>query len=77
MVLGWREGRMNRFDAEFWNGFLKGLNAAQFELNEVEEKADETESEGIKISKATLKELKEKVEKLHSEDILMFLRQYR
>ena len=68
---------MNRFDAEFWNGFLKGLNAAQFELNEIEEKADETESEGIKISKATLKELKEKVEKLHSEDILMFLRQYR
>ena len=68
---------MNRFDAEFWNGFLKGLNAAQFELNEIEEKADKTESEGIKISKATLTVLKEKVEKLHSEDILMFLRQYR
>ncbi len=68
---------MNRFDAEFWNGFLKGLNAAQFELNEIEEKAEVSESDGIKISLAALKELKEKVEKLHSEDILMFLRQYR
>lgn len=56
---------------------MKGLNAAQIELNEVEGKADETESEGIEISKATLKELKEKMEKLQSEDILMFLRQYR
>ncbi len=28
-------------------------------------------------AKFKLKELKEKVEKLHSEDILMFLRQYR
>jgi hypothetical protein len=68
---------MNRFDQEFWNGFLKGLNAAQFELNEMEEKSKKGESDGIRISIATLKELKEKVEKLHSEDILMFLRQYR
>ncbi|MGC8562129.1 MAG: hypothetical protein ACP5NO_02880, partial [Thermoplasmata archaeon] len=50
---------MNKFDIEFWNGFLKGLNAAQFELNEIEETANETESEGIKISKATLKELED------------------
>ena len=35
------------------------------------------ETGGIKISIATLKELKEKVERLHSEDVLMFLRQYR
>lgn len=59
---------MNQFEAEFWNGFLKVLNAAQFELNGIEEK---TESEGIEISK----ELKKKVGKLHSEEILMFLRQ--
>ena len=56
---------------------MKGLNAAEFELNHMEDKAGKTEQEGIKISKATLKELKEKVERLHSEDILMFLRQYR
>lgn len=68
---------MNRFDIEFWNGFLKGLNAAEFELSEIEEKSDKTFSEGIKISKATVKELKKKVERLHSEDVLMFLRQYR
>jgi hypothetical protein len=68
---------MNAFDREFWNGFLKGLNAAEFELNEIEEKASRAETEGVKVSKATLKELKEKVERLHSEDVLMFLRQYR
>lgn len=49
----------------------------KFELSEIEEKAGEVETEGIKISKATLKELKEKVEKLHSEGILVFLSQYR
>lgn len=35
---GWREGRINRFDAQFWNGFLKRLNAAEVDPNEVEEK---------------------------------------
>ncbi len=68
---------MNRFDTEFWNGFLKGINAAEFELNKIKDEAGEGEIDGIKVSLATLKELKEKVEKLHSEDILMFLRQYR
>jgi hypothetical protein len=53
---------------------LKGLNAAEFELNEVKENSKECETDGIRISKATLKE---KFEKLHLEDVLMFLRQNR
>ena len=56
---------------------MKGLNAAEFELNTLEDNAGKTEQEGIKVSKATVEELKKKVERLHSEDILMFLRQYR
>ena len=68
---------MNKLDQEFWNGFLKGLNAAEFELNTLEDNARKAEQEGIKVSKATVEELKKKVERLHSEDILIFLRQYR
>ena len=68
---------MNRFDIEFWNGFLKGVAAVEFELEQIEEKAEVTETEGIKISRSTVKDLKKKVERLGSEDVLDFLRQYR
>ena len=32
---------MNRFDMEFWNGFLKGVIAAEHQVKEIEEKSDE------------------------------------
>jgi len=65
---------MEKSDIEFWNGFLKGIAAAEIELERIEDKAGETEEEGIKVSRAVLRELKEKVERLHGEDVLAYLK---
>lgn len=67
---------MNRFDMEFWNGFLKGVLAAEHQLIDMVEKSAESSGEGLNVAINILKELKDRTEKLHSEDVRAFLRQY-
>ena len=67
---------MNRFDMEFWNGFLKGVIAAEHQLSDLESKAANSAVEGIKIAIDVIRDLKDRTEKLHSEDIRDFLSQY-
>ena len=68
---------MNRFVAEFWNGFLKGVLAAEQELRELEEKTNDITKEGIQVSIHIIKDLKHKAERLHGEDVRNFLRQWK
>ncbi len=67
---------MDKPDVEFWNGFLKGINAVIAEIEETKENINKAEVKGIEISLKTAYDLKEKVEKLHTKDILLFLEKY-
>ncbi|MEM3845485.1 MAG: hypothetical protein QXU98_07275 [Candidatus Parvarchaeota archaeon] len=67
---------MNRFDLEFWNGFLKGVIASEQEIKALEEKGV-ADREGIKLALSTIMDLKAKVEDLHGEDVRNFLRQWK
>ena len=59
---------MNREDQRFWEGFLKGILACELVAG------DAKDAEG---AMAEIRKLKHQTERLHSEDILMFLRQYK
>ena len=67
---------MDKPDIEFWNGFLKGINAVIAEIEETKENINKAEVKGIEISLKIVYDLKEKVEKLHTKDILLFLEKY-
>ncbi len=60
---------MNKFDVQFWNGVLKGIEIAREEL-------EESEKSGCEECIKKLSEVREKVLKLHGEDIRSFLKQY-
>ena len=51
----------------FWEGFLEGIMACEFVTKDAKE--------GEKAT-AEIRKLKHQTERLHSEDILMFLKQY-
>ena len=68
---------MNRFDMEFWNGFLKGVIAAEYQLIDMEAKVADSTLEGIRVAIDVIRDLKDRTEKLHSEDVRTFLRQYK
>ncbi|MEM3846879.1 MAG: hypothetical protein QXU98_14380 [Candidatus Parvarchaeota archaeon] len=68
---------MNRFDLEFWNGFLKGIIAAEQEIKDLEERKTADNREGIALALSAIQNLKSKVEDLHGEDVRKFLREWK
>ena len=66
---------MNKYDLEFWNGFLKGLISARQEIEPIMEKTPD--SEGVRTALSAIDSLKSRVEGLHGEDVRNFLRQWK
>ena len=64
---------MKREDIEFWNGVLKGMLAAEGELDRVSKRANETAGKGIRISRVAIRDLRRKVERLHGESLMELL----
>ena len=58
---------MDKENRMFWEGFLKGILACEFVTK------DATEGEK---AMSEIRKLKQQTERLHSEDILIFLKQY-
>ena len=64
---------MNREDIEFWNGALKGVLAAEGELEDLEKSLAKTSIEGFKVARRTISELRQKMERMHGTNIRQFL----
>lgn len=60
---------MNREDNQFWNGFLKGVPACEYEMRKAKERGKDEMMKEVKF-------LEQKVERLHTEDVLVFLDKY-
>ena len=58
---------MDKENRTFWNGFLEGIMACEFVTK------DATEGEK---AMSEIRKLKQQTQRLHTEDILMFLKQY-
>ena len=72
------EGRLvlctKREEIEFWNGVLKGLLAAEGELDRVLKEAEKTAAEGVKMSMTAVRDLRRRVERLHGDSLRESLR---
>ena len=67
---------MKREDIEFWNGALKGVLAAEGELEDLEESLDETSMEGFKVARKAIGDLRRKMERMHGKNLRDFLNRY-
>ena len=67
---------MNREDQRFWDGFMKGVMASEFEAWHTEVEGPEQWKMKESILQ-TLQVLERRVKLLHAEDILVFLKMYR
>lgn len=67
---------MNREDMAKWDGVLKGMIAAEGELEDAERGAPGNAKKGMKMARTALRKLRRKVERLHGEDLREFLRRY-
>ena len=67
---------MNREDQRFWDGFMKGVMASEFEAWHTEVEGPDQWKMKENIIKA-LSMLERRVKLLHTEDILAFLNTYR
>ena len=59
---------MNEMDERFWTGFLKGVLACEYAVGEA--------SEG-EVAIMAIRMIKQRTERLHTEDVLAFLKQYK
>ena len=64
---------MRREDTEFWNGALKGVLAAELELEELEGSLEKASVKGFRIAKRALTEIRRKIERLHGASLREFL----
>ena len=58
---------MDKENRTFWNGFLEGIMACEFVIKDAKE--------GEKAINE-IRKLRQQTQRLHTEDILMFLKQY-
>ncbi len=64
---------MRREDMEFWNGALKGVLAAELELEDLEGSLEKTSVEGFTIAKRALRDIRRRIERLHGANLREFL----
>lgn len=64
---------MNREDIEFWNGALKGVLAAEGELEDLEGSLEKTSIEGFSVARKTIRDLRRKMERMHGSNLRDFL----
>lgn len=67
---------MDREDIEFWNGALKGVLAAEGELEDLEDSLAETSIEGFRVARKTIGDLRQKMERMHGRNLRDFLDRY-
>ena len=64
---------MRREDTEFWNGALKGVLAAELELEDTERSLEKASLKGFLVAKRALREIRRKIERLHGASLREFL----
>ena len=64
---------MRREDTEFWNGALKGVLAAELELEDIERSLEKASLKGFLVAKRALREIRRKIERLHGANLREFL----
>ena len=64
---------MRREDMEFWNGALKGVLAAELELEDIEGSLEKASVEGFAIAKRALRDIRRRIERLHGANLREFL----
>ena len=64
---------MRREDTEFWNGALKGVLAAELELEDIESSLGKGSVEGFAIAKTALSDIRRSIERLHGASLREFL----
>ena len=64
---------MRREDTEFWNGALKGVLAAELELEDIESSLGKASLKGFAIAKAALSDIRRRIERLHGASLREFL----
>ena len=58
---------------EFWNGALKGVLAAELELEDIEGSLEKASVEGFAIAKRALRDIRRRIERLHGANLREFL----
>ena len=64
---------MRREDMEFWNGVLKGVLAAEGELEDIEGSLEKASLKGFAVARRAVRDIRRKIERLHGANLREFL----